>query len=74
MSSKIKVGTKVFHAPHYRYVIFGTVVGLRNHGGWAQARVDWNIPHEDYEINEWHNLVNLGAAEELLESLGSLNG
>lgn len=74
MGSKIKVGTKVFQARHRRYVIFGTVTDLRHHDGWAQACVDWRIPHADYEIDEWHNLVNLGITDELLEALSQTNG
>jgi len=59
MKNKTEVGATVWKS-FTNYLIYGTVREIKMEAGWLLFRIDWDIPHADFEVEEWQRAGNVG--------------
>lgn len=57
------IGSRVWKTMGTNYIIRGIVIEEKLENKWLMVKVDWFIPHKDFEIDEWQKLKNLGRGE-----------
>ena len=54
------ISKRMWKATSSSTVLEGKIVDeMTDEKGWALVKIDWNLPHSDYEIDEWQRLANI---------------
>jgi len=56
---KKEVGTVVWKS-YINYLLLGIVREVKTEEGWRMLRVEWDIPHPAFEVDEWQRANNVG--------------
>ena len=54
-----EIGTVVWKA-YISYLLYGVVQEVKVENGWRMLRVEWNLPHANFVVDEWQRATNLG--------------
>ncbi len=56
---KKEIGTVVWKS-YISYLLFGTVREVKIEEGWRMLRIEWDLPHSDFKVDEWQRAGNVG--------------
>ena len=59
MKNKSEIGTVVWKS-YVNYLLLGTVRETKKKDGWRMLRIEWDLPHADFRVDEWQRANNVG--------------
>ena len=54
-----EIGTVVWKS-YLTYLLFGTVREVEIEDGWRMLRIEWDLPHADFVVDDWQRANNVG--------------
>tara|TARA_R110002110_G_scaffold149133_1_gene340354 strand:- start:1528 stop:1707 length:180 start_codon:yes stop_codon:yes gene_type:complete len=56
---KKEIGTVVWKS-YTNYLLLGIVRETKVEKGWRMLRIDWDLPHGNFVVDEWQRSSNVG--------------
>jgi len=57
-----EIGTVVWKS-YISYLLFGTVREVGIEDGWRMLRIEWDLPHAAFKVDEWQRAGNVGVRQ-----------
>ena len=59
-----EIGTVVWKA-YISYLLYSVVQEIKVENGWRMLRVEWDLPHTDFVVDDWQRATNLGTRQRI---------